>query len=102
MPKKTVEIEEGSEIIDVDFEQRRVIIQQRYEWLHIINDLMLGLWFVVGSIMFFYGTLVYWGTWLFLAGSTQMLIGPVIRIAHKIHMKKFKNLLASLEDSVLK
>lgn len=90
MPKN-IEIQEGNQIIDVDFERRKVVIQTRYEWLHILNDLLLGLWFVIGSIMFFYGTLVYWGTWLFVAGSTQMLIGPIIRIAHKLHMRRYQN-----------
>lgn len=90
MTKKTMEIEQGNETIDVDFERRKVVIQERYEWLHILNDLMLGLWFVIGSIMFFYGSLTYWGTWLFVAGSAQMMIGPLIRIAHKIHLRKLK------------
>ncbi|GMA61317.1 YrhK family protein [Alicyclobacillus fastidiosus] len=90
MSKKDIEIKKGNEIIDVDFEQRKVVINERYEWLHIINDILLALWFIVGSIMFFYGRLVYWGTWLFLAGSVQMLIGPVIRVAQKIHLHRLK------------
>lgn len=90
-----MEIEEGNETIDIDFEHKKVAIHERYEWLHIINDLMLGIWFVTGSIMFFYGSLTYWGTWLFVAGSAQMLIGPVLKIAHKLHLRRL-NLLSHL------
>lgn len=87
--KNTMEIQQGDETIRVNFQQRRVVIQERYEWLHIVNDLMLGLWFIVGSFMFFSDKWTYWGTWLFVAGSAQMMIGPLLRIAHKIHMRKF-------------
>ncbi len=85
----TLKIKKGNEVIDVNFEKRKVIIEQRYEWLYIFNDLMLGVWFVVGSILFFYKQLTYWGTWLFLIGSAQMMIRPGIQMAHKLHMRKY-------------
>ncbi|MFD1677733.1 YrhK family protein [Alicyclobacillus fodiniaquatilis] len=83
------EIHNGNEIIDVNFEQRKVVIHERYEKLRILSDLLLGIWFLSGSIMFFYKHWTYWGTWLFVIGSVQMLIGPSIKIIHKLHMKKF-------------
>lgn len=83
------EIQNGSEVIDVDFEKRKVVIHERYEKLHIISELLLGVWFLTGSFMFFSAHWTYWGTWLFVIGSAQMMIGPLIRIAHKIHIKKF-------------
>jgi len=68
-------------------DERRLQLQHRYEWLHIANDIVIALWFIIGSIFFFYAKLSYAGTWLFVLGSTQMMIGPVIRILHKIHLK---------------
>lgn len=82
------EIQSGNEIVDVDFTQRKVVIHERYERLHIISELLLGVWFLAGSIMFFYAHWTYWGTWLFVIGSAQMMVGPVIRITKKVHLRK--------------
>jgi len=50
-----------------------------YETVSIVNDVMVALWFVVGST-----TTV--GTWLFLAGSVQLLVRPVIRLSRRVHL----------------
>lgn len=73
--------------IIIDFEKHRLIIQQRYEVIHILNDIAIGLWFLIGSIFFFFDSMMTAGTWLFVIGSAQMLIRPFIRIAHKIHLR---------------
>jgi len=85
------EIEEEDLKIDIDYEKRRVTIHHRYEWLQIISDLLLGIWFLVGSIFFFFTDLMKAGTWLFVLGSTQMLIGPILRVAQKVHTKKIES-----------
>ncbi len=84
-PLENIEIEEDNIKLDIDYKNRLITIQHRYEWLHILNDFLLATWFLIGSIFFFFAHLVTAGTWLFVIGSTQMLIGPVIRIAHKLH-----------------
>lgn len=86
---KEVKIQQGDEVINVDFDQRKVVIQQRYEWLNIINDLLLGVWFLLGSIFFFFEHWTYWGTWLFVVGSIQMMIHPCIQMANKLHMRRY-------------
>jgi len=65
-------------------------IHERYEWLHIINDLLIGLYFLIGSIFFFYPTTQKTGTWLFVLGSGQMLIGPLIRTLNKLHVRTIR------------
>ncbi|QQE81375.1 YrhK family protein [Alicyclobacillus sp. SO9] len=85
-----MEIDNGDETIQIDFKAKRVIIHDRYENLHILNDLLLALWFLVGSVMFFYKHWTYLGTWLFVFGSAQMAIGPMIRMAHKLHIRRFE------------
>ncbi len=65
------------------------MIRQRYEFISIANDVLIGLWFLVGTIMFFYPSMVYWGTWLFLIGSIEMLIRPTIRLVRHLHLKRF-------------
>lgn len=71
----------------ISLEKHRLIIQHRYEVLHILNDIAIAIWFLIGSIFFLFSDLVTSGTWLFVIGSAQMLIRPVIRIAHKIHLR---------------
>ena len=73
--------------IEIHFGREELIISQRYELLSIVNDIMLGLWFAVGSVLFFKESTVTIGTWLFLIGSIQMLIRPGIRLARRIHLQ---------------
>ena len=63
-------------------------VRRFYDWLSIANDIMVGLEFVIGSIFFLpseakYSTL---GVYLFIVGSTQLLIRPMINIARRIHI----------------
>jgi hypothetical protein len=63
-------------------------VKRFYDWLSIANDIMVGLEFVVGSIFFLpseskYSTL---GVYLFIIGSTQLLIRPMINIARRVHI----------------
>lgn len=69
-------------------EQHERRINETYEWLHILNDLLIGLYFLIGSILFFYPHWENTGIWLFIVGSSQMLIGPVIRTLNKLHVRR--------------
>ncbi len=64
-------------------------LKKFYDWLAIANDIMVGIEFVVGSILF----LPYLppidglhGVYLFIIGSSQLLIRPVIQILKRIHL----------------
>lgn len=67
--------------------ERKRRIHERYEWLHILNDFLLAAWFLVGSVLFFYADMAHPAIWLFVAGSAQMMLGPLIRTAHKLHIR---------------
>lgn len=77
---------------DKDIEFRighdEVVLRRRYEVLSIVNDLLIGLWFVVGSILFFSETTTTAGTWLFLIGSIELLIRPLIRLSRRVHIAR--------------
>src|SRR5699024_2001807 len=60
--------------------REELVIRQRYQFISIANDVLIGLWFLIGSFMFFSESLTYSGTWLFVIGSVEMLIRPVIRL----------------------
>jgi len=61
-------------------------IRGLYETVSIVNDVMVALWFVVGSILFFSEATTTAGTWLFLVGSVQLLIRPLIRLTRRVHL----------------
>lgn len=65
-----------------------VVVRRRYELLSTINDLMIGIWFAVGSILFFSQSTTETGTWLFLIGSVQLLIRPGIRLSRNLHLNR--------------
>lgn len=63
-----------------------LVIRGRYEVLSIINDILIAVWFTIGSVLFFFTSTTVVGTWLFLIGSIQLLIRPVIRLTRRIHL----------------
>lgn len=67
------------------------VIQQRYELLGAFNDLLIAIWFLIGSFFFLSSSLVTDGTWLFVLGSAQLLIKPIIKITSLIHLKRIRD-----------
>jgi hypothetical protein len=67
---------------------RELIIRRRYQVLSIVNDILIAVWFTIGSFMFFSDALTYTGTWLFVAGSIELLIRPAIRLTRQIHLQR--------------
>ena len=76
-----------------------LIIRKRYEVLSIVNDILVALWFIVGSILFFSDATTVAGTWCFLAGSVELLIRPVIRLTRRVHLARIAGPSGSYETS---
>ena len=74
--------------LTLHFNHDMLVVHRRYEVVSIINDVLIGLWFLIGSVCFFYSSLMTIGTWLFVIGSAQMLIRPVIRLSRHFHLKR--------------
>jgi hypothetical protein len=72
------------------FGHDELVIRRRYEVLSIVNDILIGLWFVAGSILFFSDDLATTGTWLFLVGSIELLIRPIIRLTRAVHLQRIR------------
>jgi hypothetical protein len=66
-----------------------LVIRQRYEVLSILNDILIGVWFIIGSFFFFSDALTYAGTWFFVAGSIELLIRPLIRLTRRLHLQRY-------------
>ena len=65
-------------------------INEIYEWLHIFNDLFIGIYFLVGSVFFLYPDMKEAGIWLFIIGSGQMLLGPLLRTLNKLYARTIR------------
>lgn len=65
-----------------------LVIRRRYEALSIANDILVALWFLIGSILFFSDSTTYAGTWLFVVGSAELLVRPVIRLSRIVHLRR--------------
>lgn len=65
-----------------------LVIRKRYEVVSICNDILIAVWFVIGSVFFFFESLTFAGTCLFLLGSVQLMIRPVIRLRRLVHLRR--------------
>lgn len=65
-----------------------LVIRQRYEALSIANDVLIALWFLVGSILFFWEQTMTAATWCFVLGSLEFLLRPAIRLARMVHLRR--------------
>ncbi|MFC9470316.1 YrhK family protein [Streptomyces coelicoflavus] len=65
-----------------------LVIGRRYEAASIANDVLIALWFIAGSVMFFSEQWTTTGTWCFLIGSIELLIRPAIRLTRHLHLQR--------------
>ena len=73
---------------DVRIGREELVLRGRYEVVSIVNDLLIGVWFVVGSVLFFFESTTTAGTWLFLLGSVQLLVRPGIRLHRRVTLTR--------------
>lgn len=66
-----------------------LFFKKSYEILYNINDFLIAIFFLIGSILFLSDKWEYAGVWCFIIGSAQYAVRPLIRIIHSIHFKKY-------------
>ncbi|MDW6094567.1 YrhK family protein [Vibrio rhizosphaerae] len=77
--------------LDINIGSEHLVIRQRYEALSAFNDLLIAIWFLIGSFFFLNNSLVESGTWLFIVGSAQLLIKPFIKLTSLVHLYRIQN-----------
>jgi hypothetical protein len=77
---------------------RERTIRERYELASIVNDILIAVWFLVGSVLFFSPQTTYAGTWLFVLGSVELLARPMIRLARWLHLQRLFDVFAGPAD----
>lgn len=76
--------------ITLDIGHDEIIIQNRYQVLGIINDFLIAVWFLIGSFLFLSADTTTTGTYLFILGSAQLLIRPIIGLTSYIHIQRIR------------
>ncbi len=89
-PHEPTPTRSGRRPVIIHMGPEELVIRRRYEVLSIANDILIGIWFVIGSFFFFSETLTFAGTCLFVIGSIEMLIRPVIRLARSVHLRRYQ------------
>lgn len=59
---------------------------RRYELYRTLVEFFAALMFIIGSIFFFYQSLLFAGTWLFLIGSILFAVRPTVRLALELRL----------------
>ena len=77
---------DGRPPLELYLGREHIIVQRRYEAAGALNDLLIAVWFLVGSFLFLSNALADRGTWLFIVGSAQLLIKPLLKLTSLIHV----------------
>ncbi|MFT2752438.1 YrhK family protein [Clavibacter sp. Sh2088] len=78
----------SSRSVIITIGDEELVIRHKYEVASIANDIMVAAWFVAGSLLFFSESTTTAGTWLFLVGSIQLMIRPLIRLGRRVHLTR--------------
>ncbi|MDM5340879.1 YrhK family protein [Fictibacillus enclensis] len=74
--------------LNLEIGNYEVWVRKRYKILYTLNDFMIGLWFLAGSILFLFESAKTVGAWLFIVGSLQLIMRPAISLANDLHVKR--------------
>jgi hypothetical protein len=69
--------------------KRGMVIRNRYRIIGYFNDILLGILYMIGSILFVTDTDRILAVSFFLAGSFLMIFRGIINLLRDIHMKRF-------------
>lgn len=84
--------------VELRIGHEEIVLRHRYEALSIGNDFLIALWFVLGSIFFFWESTTTLATWMFLIGSIQFLMRPAIRLTRLFHIRRVGSGLDASQD----
>ncbi|WP_409250856.1 YrhK family protein [Bacillus sp. SCS-153A] len=69
--------------------KKKMVIGNRYRIIGYFNDTLLGILYMIGSILFITDAERILATSFFLGGSFMMIFRALIHILRDIHMKRF-------------
>jgi hypothetical protein len=81
-------VKEQQEDVHIEIGAYEMIIEKRYRVVSFINDLLLGVLYFIGSILFLTDVSQAVSISFFLAGSIMMIIRAGLNILKDLHVKK--------------
>jgi hypothetical protein len=69
-------------------ESMKYFFRENVGILDTVNNLMIALWFLLGSILFFFESMEIVRICLYIAGSVQLLVRPTITLIQDISIRK--------------
>lgn len=81
-------VKEQQEDVHIEISAYEMIIEKRYRVVSFINDLLLGVLYFIGSILFLTDVSQAVSISFFLAGSIMMIIRAGLNILKDLHVKK--------------
>ncbi|MCS0671776.1 YrhK family protein [Cytobacillus firmus] len=81
-------VREQQEDVHIEIGDYEMIIEKRYRVVSFINDLLLGVLYFIGSILFLTDVSQAVSISFFLAGSIMMIIRAGLNILKDLHVKK--------------
>lgn len=96
MPRKN-----GNDSSEIEFSSKNheLFIRNRYKFYYNINDVLIAVWFILGSVLFFWKETETIAIWFFLFGSVELLVRPLMRIFSEIHLKNIRGKAGSGDNS---
>ncbi|MFC3039982.1 YrhK family protein [Virgibacillus xinjiangensis] len=82
------EIKNEKNYFDLQMGKFEVFFKKKYKFLSLTNDITLGLWFLIGSILFLFHSTKMIGTILFIIGSAQLLGRPILKLIHAFFVRR--------------
>ncbi|KAF0820005.1 MULTISPECIES: YrhK family protein [unclassified Cytobacillus] len=81
-------VREQQEDVHIEIGGYKMVIEKRYQVVSFINDLLLGVLYLTGSILFLTDVSQTVSISFFLAGSIMMIIRAGLNILKDLHIKK--------------
>ncbi len=71
-----------------DASERHGAIWRNYQIVYHLNDFLAGVMFVLGSVLFFWEETMTSATVLFVIGSIQFTVRPLIQVLRDFHLTR--------------
>ncbi|WP_110926560.1 YrhK family protein [Bacillus massiliglaciei] len=65
-----------------------ICMKRSYDMFYTLNNVLAGIWFLLGSLFFFVDSMQVERVCLYILGSVQLLIFPMINLCKGIWVKK--------------
>ena len=87
--KKEHKLDTGKdEDVELKAGRLRIYFQNRYNLISLINDFLVGIMYILGSLAPMLGFPSQYGTYLYLAGGLFLTMRPVLKIIHNVYIYK--------------